>query len=74
MSELAKKVFELFGKPEVVAEMKLRESFSLSLRCRQCHAEARPAGGTLSQDGAGYVQFWRCLSCGAKGSTVFRLH
>jgi hypothetical protein len=45
----------------------------LSLCCRQCNREARPDGGTLSQDQTNYIQFWRCLSCGAKGSTVFRL-
>lgn len=45
----------------------------LTLRCRQCNREARPDGGTLSMDKTGYIQFWRCVSCGAKGSTVFRL-
>jgi hypothetical protein len=57
-------------KAEVLA---LLLSTPLPLRCRQCHAEARPAGGTLSQDQTNYIQFWHCLSCGAKGSTVFRL-
>jgi hypothetical protein len=45
----------------------------LSLLCRHCNREARPDGGTLSADDTDYIQFWRCLSCGAKGSTVFRL-
>lgn len=45
----------------------------ITLRCRQCNREAQPDTGTLSVDGTGYIQFWRCLSCGAKGSTVFRL-
>lgn len=45
----------------------------LTLRCRQCNCEARPDGGTLSQDQTNYIQFWVCLSCRAKGSTVFRL-
>lgn len=59
-------------KGEVLALLTQQPS-PLSLRCRQCHAEARPDGGTLSQDQTNYIQFWRCLSCGAKGSTVFRL-
>ena len=45
----------------------------LSLRCPHCNSEARPDGGTASKDGTGYIQFWRCVSCGAKGSMVFRL-
>ena len=49
-------------------------STSLPLLCRHCHREARPDGGTASKDQTTYIQFWRCLSCGAKGSTGFRLH
>jgi hypothetical protein len=45
----------------------------LSLLCQQCNSAARPDGGTLSQDQTNYIQWWRCPSCGAKGSTVFRL-
>ena len=47
---------------------------STPLLCRHCNSEARPDGGTASKDQTTYIQFWRCLSCGAKGSTGFRLH
>jgi hypothetical protein len=57
-------------KAEVLA---LLRATPLTLRCRTCNREARPEGGTLSIDGTGYIQYWRCGSCGAKGSTVFRL-
>ena len=57
-------------KAEVLA---LLLSTPLPLLCRHCNGAARPDGGTLSMDGTGFVQFWHCPSCGAKGSTVFRL-
>ena len=57
-------------KAEVLAALR---STPLPLLCRHCHREARPDGGSLSKDQTNYIQFWRCLSCGAKGSTAFRL-
>lgn len=60
-------------KTEVLALLRSSSTSPLTLRCRHCESEARPDGGTLSQDQTNYIQLWRCLSCRARGSMVFRL-
>jgi hypothetical protein len=60
-------------KAAVLALLQPSTAIPLMLRCQTCGKDARPDGGTLSKDQTNYIQFWRCLSCGAKGSTVFRL-
>lgn len=87
MTPLAKKVAELFGRPETPTSQPEKQPerhlalvhptspAALTLGCPHCHGAARPNGGTLSKDETNYIQFWRCLSptCRAQGSTVYRL-
>lgn len=62
MSDLAKKVFELFGKPEVGAEAKQVEK-PAPWPCPHCGRLAEIEDVTPSLDGQRMLTFWHCPPC-----------
>jgi rubredoxin len=70
MSELTKKVFELFGKPELGAEResnpaKERPRFSSPWPCERCGNPAEIEAIESSLDGLRTLTYWHCPTCQA---------
>ena len=68
MSELFKKVCELFGKPELAAETESRQveersSTSPPWPCPHCGNPAEIEAVERSLDGTRMLTFWRCEPC-----------
>lgn len=70
MTPLAKKVFELFGKPELVAEVERREEAERSpWPCPRCGQPAEIEDVCPSLDGQRTLTFWNCQPCQTWGVT-----
>jgi len=68
MTPLAKKVFELFGKPELGSEMESKPAMEQSTAvppwpCPHCGDPAEIEDVCPSLDGARMLTLWHCESC-----------
>jgi hypothetical protein len=72
MTPLAKKVFELFGKPELAAEVTLKETVDSAVAswpCPHCGQPATIKDVGPSLDGQRTLTFWSCEPCGVAAVT-----
>ncbi len=75
MTPLAKKVFELFGKPELAAETERKPAGEQAVTsptpwpCRHCGKPAEIEAVEPSLDGQRTLTYWRCEPCQTWGVT-----
>jgi hypothetical protein len=72
MTPLAKKVFELFGKPELATEEERKQTEerpSTSLPCPHCGKPAEIEAVCPSLDGTRMLTLWHCQPCQTWGAT-----